>query len=80
MSLAIAADLEGRRFGSTGVSGWLSSWQGGGAVGWWLAGPLWLGRAYTVVLVVHYALSWDRVAWLLSPDTNVVMGTAADIE
>lgn len=53
---------------------------GGGAVGWWLAGPLWLARVYTVVLVLHYALSWDRVVWLLSPETNVVAGTSADIE
>lgn len=38
---------------------------GGGAVGWFLAGPSWFAWAYTVVLVVHYLLSWDRVGWLL---------------
>lgn len=38
---------------------------GGGAAGWFLAGPSWFAWTYTVVLVVHYLLSWDRVAWLL---------------
>lgn len=43
---------------------------GGGALGWWLAGPPWFAVIYTGVLAVHYALSWDRVAWLLSPETH----------
>lgn len=38
---------------------------GGGALGWFLAGPRWFAWTYTVVLVVHYLLSWDRVGWLL---------------
>lgn len=37
-----------------------------GAVGWWLAGPVGFAWAYTIALVAHYALSWDRLAWLLS--------------
>lgn len=38
---------------------------GGGAVGWFVAGPVWFGWLYTLILVVHYLLSWDRVGWLL---------------
>ena len=38
---------------------------GGGAVGWSLAGPSWFAVAYSVVLVLHYLVSWDRVGWLL---------------
>lgn len=41
---------------------------GGGAVGWWLAGPSWLAWVYTIFLVAHYALSWDRIFWLLGPE------------
>lgn len=38
---------------------------GGGAVGWLLAGPMWFAWAYSVTLVIHYLVSWDRVGWLL---------------
>lgn len=38
---------------------------GGGAVGWFLAGPGWFAWTYTVALPIHYLLSWDRVSWLL---------------
>lgn len=38
---------------------------GGAAVGWFLAGPSWFAWTYSVVLVVHYLVSWDRVGWLL---------------
>jgi hypothetical protein len=38
---------------------------GGGSVGWFLAGPIWFAWTYTVTLVIHYLLSWDRVGWLL---------------
>lgn len=38
---------------------------GGGAVGWFVAGPIWFAWTYTIVLVVHYLASWDRVSWLL---------------
>lgn len=43
---------------------------GGGAIAWWVTGPSWFAWAYTVVLFVHYALSWDRLFWLLGPETN----------
>lgn len=39
---------------------------GVGGVGWWLSGPVGFAWGYTIVLVVHYALSWDRLGWLLS--------------
>ncbi len=38
---------------------------GGGAAGWFLAGPGWFAFTYTIALVAHYLLSWDRVGWLL---------------
>ena len=37
----------------------------GGAVGWFLAGPVWFAWTYTIILVAHYVLSWDRVGWLM---------------
>lgn len=38
---------------------------GGGSVGWFLAGPDWFAWTYSIVLVAHYLLSWDRVGWLV---------------
>ena len=38
---------------------------GGGALGWYLTGPGWFASAYTIILMAHYVLSWDRVGWLL---------------
>lgn len=38
---------------------------GGGAVGWFLSGPVWFAWAYATVLMAHYLVSWDRVAWLV---------------
>ncbi len=38
---------------------------GGGAVGWFFAGPSWLAWTYSIILVLHYLASWDRVGWLL---------------
>ena len=38
---------------------------GGAAVGWFLVGPSWFAWTYTMVLVIHYLVSWDRVGWLI---------------
>jgi len=38
---------------------------GGGSLAWFLTGPTWFAWTYTVVLIAHYLLSWDRVGWLL---------------
>ncbi len=38
---------------------------GGGAIGWFLSGPVWFAWSYTIVLIMHYGLSFDRVGWLL---------------
>lgn len=38
---------------------------GAGSAGWFLSGPSWLAWVYSVALVAHYLLSWDRVGWLL---------------
>lgn len=38
---------------------------GAGALGWFLAGPSWFAWANLVSLVVHSALSYDRIGWLL---------------
>ena len=38
---------------------------GGGAWGFFSAGATTTGWIFTVVVLVHYALSYDRVAWLL---------------
>lgn len=44
---------------------------GGGAVGWFLAGPGWFAWTYTITLVAHYVLSWDRVGWLVGLRSQV---------
>ena len=38
---------------------------GGGAWGFFSTGATLIGWVFTVVVLVHYALSYDRVAWLL---------------
>lgn len=39
---------------------------GGGVFGWFVAGPSWMAWSYLVALVVHYAISYDRIAWLFT--------------
>jgi hypothetical protein len=41
---------------------------GGGALGWFVAGPLWMAWAYLAALVLHHGLSYDRIGWLLRND------------
>jgi hypothetical protein len=41
---------------------------GGGALGWFVAGPSWMGWAYLAALVLHHGLSYDRIGWLLRSD------------
>ena len=38
---------------------------GGGALGWFVAGPLWMAWVYLAALVLHHGLSYDRIGWLL---------------
>jgi hypothetical protein len=38
---------------------------GGGAWGFFSAGVTTVAWLYTIVVILHYALSYDRVAWLL---------------
>lgn len=37
---------------------------GAGAAGWFLSGPSWVAWANLAGLVIHYVLSYDRIAWL----------------
>jgi hypothetical protein len=39
---------------------------GGGAWGLFSSGLTTLGWIYTIIVIVHYALSYDRMSWLLS--------------
>jgi hypothetical protein len=41
---------------------------GGGALGWFVAGPSWMAWAYLAALVLHHGLSYDRIGWLLRGD------------
>ena len=38
---------------------------GFGAYGHFVAGPTWLAWANLIALVVHFALSYDRIGWLI---------------
>lgn len=45
---------------------------GGGALGWFVAGPSWMSWTYLAALVLHHGLSYDRIGWLLrgTPDSR----------
>lgn len=49
-----------------------------GAYGWFVTGPMWLAWANVSGLVAHYALSYDRVAWLLK--TGPESGPVSEID
>lgn len=38
---------------------------GGGAWGWFLAGPAWFAWTFLAGLVLHHVVSYDRVGWLM---------------
>lgn len=43
---------------------------GAGAVGWFVAGPIWFAWVYLGGLVLHHSLSLDRLRWLLLVDSD----------
>ena len=58
------------------VPGWLRllievSVFGLGAAGWFAFAPAWLAWTNFVLVVVHFAFSGDRLAWLLAPSTPI---------
>ena len=48
---------------------------GAGAWSWFVTGPRWFAVSFLVGLVLHYTLSWDRLAWLLRVDSDGVDST-----
>lgn len=41
---------------------------GSGIIGWFVAGPAWVAWSYLVAVVLHHAISYDRLAWLFRVD------------
>jgi Protein of unknown function (DUF2568) len=43
---------------------------GFGALGWFLAGPIWFAWLNLSLLALHHIISFDRIAWLLRVDSE----------